>query len=274
MSVLSARAVAVSILLAVCGMTSCSHPTPGTSDRANFYWSAAGETYAAADYGKTADHLEHLLDAPNQYTALAIPWYLMLTSGMAAGYMELADQYVAGAHMNKTKSAAFRSKAAAYRMMASEWAMRFAQNADRLKQIPLGPLPLGFALPNGSAAEPALLSRIAQGVPLPPADADAAEVLTLRHAVLMAVCQAAGAPQNLAKAEDILGRKPAEVPRATFGNAVADMLDSEAALYGRNRLDQPQKLTALRERAAIVRKEAARVGSARIVEAASVARPK
>jgi hypothetical protein len=222
------------------------------------------------DYAKTADNLEHLLDAPNQYTATAIPWYLVLTSGMAGGYMELADQYAAGAHMNKAKATAFRAKATDYRTIASQWAMRFAQNSDRLKDIPLGPLALGFTLPKGGAAEPPQLAQIAGGVELTPEDAETAEVLTLQQAVLMAACRGVGAPQNVAKALEILQRDRAEVPRATFGNAIADSLEAESALYARNRLDEPQKLAAMRSRAEIARKEAARIGGARIVEAARV----
>ncbi len=62
----------------------------------DFYWSAARETWAAGDYLKTSDHLDHLLSSTNAYTARAIPWSLVLTAGtLAAGYMELADDYSA-----------------------------------------------------------------------------------------------------------------------------------------------------------------------------------
>jgi hypothetical protein len=270
MSVLSTRIAAALIVIAVFGMTSCSNPTSPTSARADFYWSGARETYALGDYPKTADHLEHIIDNPNQYTARAIPWYLVVTSGMAGGYIKLADQYTAGARSHKSAAPAFHAKAAAYRTLASQWAMRFAQNADKLRDIPLGSLPLAFALPKGSSAEPEQLAQIASGVELQAADAEAAEVLTLQRAVLMAACQAVGARQDIAKAKEVLARVPAQEPRATFGNAIAEMLDAQSALYARNKLDEPAKLTALRDRAEMARKEAARVGSARIVQASSV----
>jgi len=273
MSVFTTRLAAVLIPVAALGITSCSGPATSSSVRADFYWSAARETYALGDYTKTADHLEQLIGDDNPYTARAIPWYLAVTGGMANGYRELADQYAAGARRNKSETAAFRAKAAAYRTMANQWAMRLAQNADKLKDIPLGPLPLDFALPKGSAGEPELLSPIANGRELDAADAETAEVVTLQHAVLMAVCAAAGAPQDVAKAEEVLGRVPTEVTRATFGKALAGMLEDASRLYGRNQLDEPQKLAALRERADLVRKEAARVGSARVIEAARAARP-
>jgi hypothetical protein len=218
---------------------------------------------------KTADHLEHLLEDQNPYTARAIPWYLVLTSGMADGYIRLADQYAAGARSHKSAAAAFRKKTSAYRTMASQLALRFAQNSDKLQQVPLGTMPLGFAAPKGAPAEPALLSQIAAGVELTPGDAETAEVLTLQHSVLMAACRAAGAPNDLAKAEDVFARVRAGVPRATFGNAIAYMLESESALYGRDKLDEPEKLAVLRDRAQLALKEAARTGSARIVQAAT-----
>jgi hypothetical protein len=270
MSVFPTRIPAALLVIAVFGMTSCSSPTSPTSARADFYWSGARETYAVGDYQKAADHLEHIIDNQNQHTTRAIPWYLVVTSGMAAGYIELADQYTAGARSHKSAAPAFHAKAAAYRTLASQWAMRFAQTADKLKDIPLGSVPLAFALPIGSPAQPELLARIASGEELQPAEAETAEVLTLQHAVLLAACQAVGARQDVAKAGQVLAQVPAQEPRATFGNAIAEMLDARSGLYGRNKLDEPAKLAALRDRAEMARKEAARVGSARIVQAATV----
>jgi hypothetical protein len=190
---------------------------------------------------------------------------------MAGGYAELADQYSAGARANKKGAAAFHAKAAAYRTLASQWAMRFAQDADKLGTIALGPLPLAFALPKGSSAEPEQLAPIASGVPPSPADAETAEILTLQRGVLMAACQAVGASQNVAKAEQILGTERAQEARSVFATAVAEMLDARASLYSRNKLDEPAKLAALHERAESARREAARVGSARFVAAVAPA---
>jgi len=282
MSVSSARLAAITILFVMFTLTSCSSGgsttttatvTP-TGKSADFYWSAARETYAAGDYMKTADHLEHLIDNQNQYTTRAIPWYLVVTSGMANGYMRLADQYIAGARINKPAAIALRRKASAYRTTASQVALRFAQNADKVQQIPLGLTPLSFPLPAGSASETELLTQIAKGRELPPADVEAAETLTVQHAVLMAACKVAGATDNLAKAEEILAGPHPEVARATFGNAIADMLTAESSLYERSKLDEPAKLAAFRERADIVRKEATRVGSAHFVPASSIAEAK
>jgi hypothetical protein len=279
MSVLSVRLGAASIPLLMLALTSCSGGGPAPAVTSNgktvdFYWSAARETYALGDYMKTADHLEHLLDNQNQYTTRAIPWYLVVTAGTANGYMRLADQYIAGARIHKSAAAALRLKAAAYRTTASQLALRFAQNVDKVKDIPLGLVPLSFSLPKGSGTETEFLSQIAKGVELSPADAESAETLTVQHAVLMAACKAAGAPDNVARVQEILAQPNPEVPRVAFGNAIAEMLSSESTLYSRNKLDQPDKLAAFQQRAEMVRKEAARVGSARIVAASSVAEAK
>src|SRR5438552_4067541 len=108
MSVFSYRVAALLIALALLGLTSCSGPATARVGTPEFYWYAAKETYAAGDYVKTADHLDHLIDNQNEYTARAVPWSLVLTSGMAAGYMELADHYLAGARVNKANALGFR----------------------------------------------------------------------------------------------------------------------------------------------------------------------
>jgi hypothetical protein len=250
------------------GLTSCAGPVVDKDKvgSAAFYWSAAKETYAAGDYMKTADHLERLIDSKNEYTQRAIPWYLVVTSGMAAGYMQLADQYASGARVNKADALAFLKRTSDYRERANRLTLRFAQNVDKLEQMALGRLPLAFDLPKGSAAPPALLTRIARGKEFTPADADAVEKETIEHNVLMAVCMVAGAPNDMAKAEGILNREAAGTPRAAFLQTIANMLDAEAVLYSRNKLDMPDKFTALQKRAQNVREEAARMGGVRVVQ--------
>jgi hypothetical protein len=265
MSVGSPRLAAFGVLLGLTGLTSCSGPTASTADRSEFYWTAARETYQAGDYAKAADHLEHVIETDNPYTARAVPWYLVLTSGMAQGYMELADQYAAGARIKKADGLAFRRKATDYRTIASKMVLRFAQNTDKIGKVPLGSLPLAFPLPKGNPADPALFKRIASGIELDPADAQMAEALAIEHSVLMTACLAVGAPNDFAKTEQILGRPSPSASRDIFGKAMALMLEKEATLYSRDKLDEPQKLTTVQARAASMKAEAARVGSARIV---------
>jgi len=243
---------------------SCSTPRTGAAGAAADLWSAAAQTYSAGDYAKAADNLERLIGGESPYVARAIPWYLALTSGMARGYMDLADRYTSGARINKAGALAFRLKATRYRTLASGFALRFAQQTDRLSDIPLGSVPLAFAFPKGSAGEPALLSRIGSGFEITPAEQETAETLATQRGVLLAVCLASGAPNDIAKSREILGRPSPSISRAAFGNAIAQMLTSEAALFTREKLNEPDKAAILQERADRVLVEAARVGSARI----------
>ena len=58
------------VLLAACS-SGPSAPEKGTPA---FYWNAAKETYAAADYNKTLEHLGNLLKTDNEFKAPALPW--------------------------------------------------------------------------------------------------------------------------------------------------------------------------------------------------------
>jgi hypothetical protein len=268
---ISSVSIVLSVALGVSGLTSCAGPAASRAGTSEFYWSAALETYAAGDYPKTADHLERLIGDDGIYRTRAIPFYLVLTSGMADGYMQLADQYTAGARVNKSKALAFRLKAAEYRNTASRLALRFAQSVDKIDLVPLGRMPLAFPLPGGNAAPPAVFLQIGGGIELSPADAATAEWLTIQRAVLMTACLAAGAPNDVAKTEIILRAPAAATTRDTFGKAIAQMLKTESSMYSRDKLDEPEKLAAFQERGQKVLAEAVRVGSARLVPAGSIA---
>ena len=264
MSVLTLRVAALVAACALLGLTSCSGPATARVGTPEFYWYAAKETYAAGDYQKTADHLDHLIDGQNEYTARAVPWSLVLTSGMAAGYIELADTYSAGARVNQAHALAFRRKASEYRTMASPLVLRFAQDAEKMSQIPSGAIQLAFGLPKGTAVTPVLLAQIAGGIQLTAAQAEQAQLLAMQRNVLLAVCRAAGAPNDTARTEEVLGHASALVPRVQFENAISQMLTAEAALYARDRMDDPQKLEAIRHRAENVAAGTARAGTSKL----------
>jgi len=266
MSVSSVRFTAFLGVLSLILLASCSSPAPTNTRTPAFYWSAAKETFAAGDYGKTTDHLDHLMGNPNEYSSRAIPWSLVLTAGMAGGYMELADNYGAGAHFNKAESGTFWHKAMEYRTNASRLALQFAENVEKMQQVPAGSILLDFALPIGSAATPPEFTQIAKGVVLAQAEADSALALAIQRNVLLAACLAAGASNDPAKAETIL-RGSASIPRATFAKAIAKMLEDESLLYARNKLDDPKKLAVFHERAQNVLDNAATFGTARVLKA-------
>ena len=183
---------------------------------------------------------------------------------MAAGYMELADAYTAGARLNHTNALALRRKATEYRNIASPLALRFAQNVDKLDILPPGAVPLAFSLPKGSAAVPPLIARIAGGMRLTPAEEETAQSQAIERAVLLTSCLAAGAPNDIARTAEVLGHATALTARPTFAGAMSQMLDIEASLYGRDKLDDPAKLAILHQRAQNLLHS---LGSAMVVQA-------
>jgi len=256
------------IAAALLGLTGCSGPITTTSaatPSTAFYWSAAHQTYAAGDYIKAADNLEHLIEARAEHLDEALPEYLVLTSGIAAGYMELADSYSLGGRVNKASALEFHRKASEFRNLGSRFALRFGQDVDKMNQLPLGVVRLAFGLPKGNAAPPPVLKQISRGMQLPPADAEAAQVLAIQRNVLLATCLAAGAPNDLAKTEEILARPSASVSRVTFAGAISSMLERESTLYARDKLDDPEKLAIFRHLAQNAAVEGSRSGSARLV---------
>jgi hypothetical protein len=206
------------------------------------------------------------MESPNEYRSRAIPWSLVLTAGMAAGYMELADDYTVGAHNDKSDARGFRRKANEYRTTASPLALRFAQNVEKMDQLPAGAVPVAFPMPKGSAAISAVLTRISKGEPISQADVEKAQVLAIERNVLLAAWDAVGAPNDMAKAEDVLTHV-STASHVTFGKAIAKLLDRESGLYARNALDEPEKVAILRQRAETMLQGQAQRGGAMLVEA-------
>src|SRR5579872_5688517 len=195
------------------------------------YWKAATERYVAGDYLKAIAELDHLLEIPNEYSARALPLSLVLTSGVAAGYMDLADCYASGARANKPKATAFRRKASVYRALANHMVLQFAERTGKVEQLIGNPVQLAFGPPKGIPAESALLSQIAGGTELAQADQEEAQTLAVDRGVLMSASSAAGAGANLARARVMLQRGEILAQRAIFVKAIADLLERESKLY-------------------------------------------
>jgi len=242
MSAMANRRTAVLALLSAnLILFSCSSsdaPQPGTPA---FYWSAAKETFAAGDYQKTIEHLDHILSGQNEYVARAQPWMLILTSGMAHGYMDLADAFEAGGRANHTQTTAFHRLVNDYRGSASRLSLQFAETFGNF-QSKDDSVPLAFPFPTGSPTEVALLTRVSNGAMPPASEVESAQKRTIERAVLLATCRAAGAPGDPAKAQDLLKSGAAKVPRATFVQAMATALFEQAQLYGHNKMDDPDKM--------------------------------
>ena len=230
------------LLLSSFVLISCSGssgPEPGTPA---FYWSAARETFGTKDYVKTIQHLEKLTATDNEYTARARPWLLMMTSGMARGYMDLAESFDAGAHANKENPAEFRRHTNTYRGEADRLAVECVEVFGKFQQGKDDPVPVAYPFPTGSAAQVAQLGRVAAGILVAPTEIETAEKRALERAVLLQASAMAGAPDDVAKAHDLLKAGTLTVPRTAFLTAMASTLFDESKLYGSRQVDKPDRL--------------------------------
>jgi hypothetical protein len=237
------RGMATGILLASCFiLISCagsSGPEPGTPA---FYWGAAQETFGTKDYVKTVEHLEKIIATDNEYTARARPWLLVMTSGMTRGYMELADNFEAGAHANKGNPTDFRRSTNTYRGQADRLAIEFAETFAKFQQGKDDPVPIAFPFPTGSAAPVMELTKASTGVLLAPAEIESAERRAVARGVLLQASAAAGAPDDVAKAQDRFKSGTLQVPRAAFVTLMAGTLFDESKLYGMRQIGNPDRV--------------------------------
>jgi hypothetical protein len=207
-----------------------------------FYWAAAKETFGARDYVKTVTHLEELNARESEFTARARPWLLVMTSGMARGYIDLADSFDAGARTNKANSTEFHRRTNGYRAEANRLALEFVEVFDQFQKGKDDSVPLAMPFPTGNAAPVMQLSRVAAGMMVPPEAIDSSEKQAIERGVLLAACAAAGAPEDPAKTQELLKPGTLQVPRPTFVTAMAIALFDESKLYGLQKIADPGKM--------------------------------
>ena len=216
-----------------------------------FYWGAANETFAVGDYNKTLEHLDSLLKTDNQYTAQAYPWYLVLSTGMTHGYIELADRFETGARMNKDNPGAFRRQVSTYRGFARGLTLPFVETFDRFrKNNKDAEIQLGFPYPSGSQGEPISVSRIAGGILPPAAELETAQAAELKRTVLLATARATGSGSDTTKAQVLFKAAPVKVPRAVFMQAMAGALYDHAMLFEQKKMDEPNRMKLMLSQAA------------------------
>ncbi len=230
-------------------MSCSSGPAAPEKGTPAFYWQAARETYAAGDYAKTLEHLDNLVATDNEFTTRALPWSLVLTSGLASGYMELADNYAIGARVNKSDPSAFRRVVSNSRGSANRLALQFADNFGKLDKLKDSNITLAFAFPKGSGGQVTQFVKVTSGMILPAAEADMAQQRSLERGVVLATCRAAGAPDDAAKTAEIMKTGVTQIPRDTFMMAMTQSLYEESQLYTATKLDEPQKMQILCQRA-------------------------
>jgi len=239
-------ALALGLMFTSCA-TGPRPPEPGTPA---FYWGAAQQTFKSGDLLKTNDNLFEILQSDNEFTAKARIWQIALSAGMAQGAQDLAEAYEAGVKLNRDHPGPFWKRLSQTRTLAGHSALDVALQIqallakDKSKQIALE-----FPFPPGSAIEPAALRRVKAGMIMPDADADVLQNTALERGVVQAVCRLVGSADDPAKTLDLFKTSPVMVPRETFLLAAAKILNDESAVFGTNKLDQPQRLKAMYDQA-------------------------
>jgi hypothetical protein len=234
-------------------LISCSPSAPQKGTPA-FYWLAAKETYTAGDYTKTLEHLDELLATDNDYTSRALPWSLVVASGMASGHMELADNYARGVKAKREDATAFYRQVNTNRGLAKRLVLQVAENFGKLDKVKSDTVPLAFGVPKGSVVPIPQFSKLSIGMPLPPAEVEDVQRKSVERGVLLKVCEAAGAANDPIMAEQVLKAADAQVTRSVFMKALAASLYEQAQLFAPDRLDERDKLEIIGQRAQIALK--------------------
>jgi len=225
-------------------LSSCSSgpsaPQPGTPA---FYWGAAGETWRAGDYLKTLDDLSHLTANQNEFTVKARPWEIIVASGIARGYMDLADAAETAMKKSPAREIPIRRQMMAWRGNANSTALDLADTFQKFaganKETSL-PLEISWP-PVGSAASPTNLDRFASGTPLKPGDMDGLEAAMLQRGVMLAAARVTGSGDDTAKAQEIFKQPKPAVPAATFMVNMGQVFYDLSGLYGPRKMDTPHR---------------------------------
>lgn len=228
------------LAIAIACTTGPPGPKPGTPE---FFWTAARSTWAAADYDKVEHNLDELLKTDNEYKARAQAWRLVVTAGMARGYAELADMFEAGARVNKLNPTPFRTQMNDYRKIAAQRALQFAETFLAFtKHDHTQDVPLAFSFPTGSINPITELKTVASGGLLPEAKLGPVRQRAIERGVLLVTCEAVGAPEDMAKAQEIFKSAEVKVPHDVFALAMVRNLHEQAKLFGRTKLDMPDRV--------------------------------
>ncbi|MCW5977488.1 MAG: hypothetical protein KIT09_05400 [Bryobacteraceae bacterium] len=236
-------ALALCLSLVLLAVACSSGPAPPAKGSPAWYWQAAGETYGAGDYLKTNDHLESLVKPGNEYAARAQPWRMVLSGGLASGYIELADTAEMGVRANPAAASRLRGQMNLYRKQANAEAVHFAETFLAFqKSRHEGAVPLTFTFPSGSAGAVPELTRLGQGMALSEAEQNSMERRVLGRALVLAAARAVGAGDDVAKGQQAFTGESMAIPKDTFTLAMASKLHELSKLYSRSKADQPERM--------------------------------
>jgi hypothetical protein len=167
----------------------------------------------------------------------------VIAGGLAQGYSELADDFDAGARMNRANPTPFRKQATVLRSLASNAAMEFAEGVHLFLDKDKQPnVTLAFEFPSGGAAQPGGIKKVMGGALIQDSERELLLNEMLQRGVVLNVSRAVGSPDDTAKALEKFKTGEVSVPRATFLYAAAKSLFEQAELFGPTKLDQPNRL--------------------------------
>ena len=237
-------AIPIGALLILAGCSSGPQPPqPGTPP---FLWAAAKTAYGAGDYGKAADNLTQLTRSENEFAARALPISIVIESGIAHGYIQLADSLDEGAKANRANPAPFRREATVVRGYATTASTQAAEALHRLLASDKSEsFPFAFGSPSGSAAEPVQLQRVERGMLFPDAEIEALEKAMVQRGVLLSVAGVVGAGGDPAKAAGVFQNGDVKVARPVFLLAMAKSLFEAADMFSPKKLDLPNRVKML-----------------------------
>ncbi len=240
----------IALVLAVVAISCSTGPTPPKPGTPAFYWGAAQEAYRAGDYPNTSKNLSELIRGDSEFAAKARAWHVVVSSGLAHGFSEMADSYEAGGRANRENSMPFHKQVTALRSLASAAALEFAESAHVLVVKDKDPnVLLAFAYPSGSLAEPAALRKVAAGMLIQDSERDAMQTAMLQRGVLRSLCMTVGSPDDPAKALEMFKATEVRAPREVFLLGVAKLLEERSNLFGFRKMDQPSRLKVLDDEA-------------------------
>lgn len=235
------------LFTASCGSQGPEQARPGSPA---FVWAVARDAYKAGDYLKANESLDQLVRGKSEFVARAAPLKLLIGTGLAKGYMELADKFDVGGKSNRSDPFIYRKQVSVYRTQARNIAMQTLEAAhSQVAAIKDATVTIAFPFPSGSVEEVVALKKLATGMQLQQTEVEKSTQEMLTRGVVLMACRAAGSPQDVEKARAAFKPEDTSVPRDQFLLAVSGALHEISELFDSKKLDEPDKLRMFGEQA-------------------------
>lgn len=234
--------IAVVSLILWLPLASCGPQKPAMGTPA-FYWDAARETFATRDYLKTTEHLRRIIRTDNEFTQRALPFRLVVSSGLAQAYLELAGDCQKGLKTEPQTPGPLRQAMANYRLHAESRALEFAETFIQFRKVNQDKIiALEFPFPTLRAADVPERVKVQGGALLSPDAMTLVDQKVIERTMADAAAAAVGAADDLAKGRTAFESGKAEVPREVFMHAMLQSLYNQSELFGRGAMNKFDRL--------------------------------